>query len=272
MPSNAIPLHEKLALLQHNLAELKSVAVAFSGGVDSALLLYVAHEVLGEDAVAITAQSPTFPERELAEATQFCQTYGIAHLTCKTNELELENFRHNPTNRCYLCKHNMFEQFSVIAQQHNLAHIVEGSNVDDEGDYRPGSQAIAELDIKSPLKEAGLTKADIRALSQQMGLPTWNKPSFACLSSRFVYGDTITESKLSMVDQAEQFLLDLGFSQVRVRIHETLARIEVVPEELNTLMQPETREAIVHAFKAYGFTYITADLIGYRTGSMNETL
>lgn len=184
--------------------------------------------------------------------------------------MEIEGFKHNPKNRCYLCKHELFEKIQKIADECHMQEIVEGSNLDDNGDYGPGLQAVAELGIKSPLREAGLDKEEIRKLSKQLALSTWNKQSFACLSSRFVYGETISEEKLGMVDKAEQLLLDLGFHQVRVRIHGMIARIEVLSTEFNKLLENNTK--IVDSFQKYGFTYVTMDLKGYRTGSMNETL
>ncbi len=263
---------EKLKRLTEYLRGLKSVAVAFSGGVDSTFLLSVAHEVLGDQAVAVTASSCSFPKRELKEAEAFCKKEGIRHFVCESEELEIEGFSQNPKNRCYLCKRELFEKIRTIADKNGIEAIAEGSNLDDDGDYRPGLQAVAELGIKSPLRACRLTKADIRALSRERGLPTWNKQSFACLSSRFVYGESITREKLAMVDQAEQLLLDLGFYQVRVRIHGMIARIEVQPQEFERLIRPEIREAITDKLTALGFTYVTMDLKGYRTGSMNETL
>lgn len=265
-------LHQKLEHLKAYIGSLGSAAVAFSGGVDSTFLLAVAHEVLNDQVIAVTAQSCSFPERELKEAKEFCKTHGIRHEICKSEELEIDGFSQNPPNRCYLCKHELFEKIGALAKREGLNAVCEGSNMDDNGDYRPGLKAVAELGVKSPLREAELSKEEIRALSKEMGLPTWNKQSFACLSSRFVYGETISEEKLKMVDQAEQLLLDYGFHQVRVRIHDMLARIEVLPEEFDRLMEDAVRTDIVQKFKSYGFTYVTMDLSGYRTGSMNETL
>ena len=263
-------LHEKKQHLENYLRQLGSVAVAFSSGVDSTFLLKVAHDVLGDKAIAVTARSCSFPVRELNEAKAYCEAEGIEQIIVESEELSIEGFSHNPKNRCYLCKHELFTKIKNIAAERGLACVAEGSNMDDNGDYRPGLMAVAELEVKSPLREAKLTKADIRALSREMGLPTWDKQSFACLSSRFVYGETITEEKLGMVDKAEQRLLDLGFKQVRVRIHGNIARIEVEPEEFSRV--------IAHAaelndyFRSLGFVYVTLDLGGYQMGSMNKTL
>ena len=249
-----------------------SVAVAFSGGVDSTFLLRVAHDVLRDRVIAVTATSCSFPERERKEAQAFCEQNRITHVLCQSEELDIEGFRHNPTNRCYLCKRELFEKILAIAGDRDIAFVAEGSNLDDNGDYRPGLIAVKELGIRSPLRKAGLTKADVRALSRELGLPTWDKQSFACLSSRFVYGETISEEKLSMVDRAEQLLLDLGFRQVRVRIHGKIARIEITPDQFPLLLQEDVRGQVYDQFKSFGFSYVTLDLKGYRTGSMNETL
>lgn len=270
-------LHEKYEILQNYLKELGSVAVAFSSGVDSTFLLRVALDTLGsKNVIAVTASSCSFPKRELNEAKDFCKKNQIRHIVCQSEELDIEGFRKNPKNRCYLCKHELFEKILAIAGEYHIRAVVEGSNMDDNGDYRPGLVAVSELGIKSPLRHAKLYKEEIRELSKELGLPTWNKQSFACLSSRFVYGETISEEKLDMVDKAEQLLLDLGFHQVRVRIHGNenglIARIEIMPEEFSRLISEEIRTQIYAYLKKLGFSYITLDLQGYRTGSMNETI
>lgn len=261
---------DKLDELKKNISDLKHIIIAFSGGVDSTFLLKVAHDVLGDHVIAVTARSLAFPQRELNEAIAFCQSEGIRHIIVDSEELAIDGFSHNPVNRCYLCKHELFEKILGIAEQYNIEYVAEGSNMDDEGDYRPGLQAVSELHVKSPLRVVNLTKQEIRNYSRQLGLRTWDKQSFACLSSRFPYGEEITERKLGMVDRAEQLLLDMGFHQLRVRIHGELARIEVLPHEFDQIIS--CREQIVHTFKKYGFQYVTMDLQGYRIGSMNETL
>lgn len=266
-------MEEKFEKLREYLGNLGSVAVAFSSGVDSTFLLKVAKEVLGGDKViAVTARSCSFPKRELDEAKAFCEKEGIRHVVVESEELQIEGFAKNPVNRCYLCKRELFEKIMEIAKEYGMEAIVEGSNMDDNGDYRPGLQAVAELGVKSPLRYAQLDKKEIRLLSRKMNLDTWDKQSFACLSSRFVYGEEITEEKLSMVDKAEQLLLDMGFHQLRVRIHGKMARIEVMPEEFGKLVEEENRNRIVSEFGKYGFTYVSMDLKGYRMGSMNETI
>ena len=263
-------IHEKKQFLENYLTSLGSVAVAFSSGVDSTFLLKTAHDVLGGRALAVTAQSASFPRREQEEAKAFCEAEGIKQIFVQSRELDIEGFRQNPVNRCYLCKRELFTKIKEIAASQGMAHVAEGSNMDDTGDYRPGLIAVAELGVKSPLREAKLGKEEIRLLSKELGLPTWDKPSFACLATRFVYGETISEEKLGMVDKAEQRLLDLGFRQVRVRIHDKLARIEVLPGEFEKLM--ENAAGIEEYFRALGFVYVTLDLGGYRMGSMNRTL
>lgn len=265
-----IKMQEKLKQLKSYLLAQSSLAVAFSGGVDSTFLLKVAHDTLGDKCIAVTASSCSFPERELNEAKGFCEAAGIRHIVVRSEELEIEGFRHNPKNRCYLCKRELFEKIWDIARREGLNAVAEGSNTDDNGDYRPGLIAVKELGVLSPLRHMGLSKAEIRKLSRELGLSTWNKQSFACLSSRFVYGETISEERLTMVDKAEQLLLDTGFQQVRVRVHGQLARIEVGSEELARLLL--MREKVITALRSFGFAWVTMDLSGYRTGSMNEAL
>jgi uncharacterized protein len=263
---------EKLVKLKGYLGSLKSAAIAFSGGVDSTFLLKVAHEVLGDQVIAVTARSSTYPEREFNEAKQYAETMGVKHIVIVSEELEIEGFAKNPTNRCYYCKHELFSKVRDVANEHHMLHVLDGSNHDDLGDFRPGMHAAKELHVISPLREMELTKEDIRVLSKDMDLPTWNKPAFACLSSRFPYGQEITPEKLKMVDLAEQYLLDLGFRQIRVRHHDQIARIEVSSTEREKFFDINLMDQIGAKFREIGFTYVTLDILGYRTGSMNEVL
>ncbi len=265
-------LLQKYDRLKAHLASFGSVAVAFSSGVDSTFLLHAAKEALGDNVIAVTASSCSFPVRELNEAKAFCEKERIRQFIIESNELEIEGFSRNPKNRCYLCKRELLGKIKTLAAEQGMAEVAEGSNLDDNGDYRPGLQAVAELGIRSPLRETGFTKREIRDLSKHFGLPTWDKQSFACLASRFPYGDVINEKKLGMVDKAEQLLLDLGFHQLRVRIHDTLARIELSPDEFGKFMEEGMRLEVNKKLKEFGFTYVTLDVTGYRTGSMNETL
>jgi uncharacterized protein len=265
-------LQEKKQKLAAYLEELESVAVAFSGGVDSTFLLRMAHDTLGDRALAVTARSHSFPERELNEAVAFCKNEGIRHVLVNAEELDVEGFADNPADRCYLCKTELMTRLLEIARAQDARHVVEGSNMDDVGDYRPGLKAVEERGVKSPLRHANLDKEEIRLLSKELGLATWDKPSFACLASRIPYGDKITVERLRMIDRAEQFLLDLGLKQVRVRLHGTLARIETDPAGMERLLRADLRASVYKALKAFGFSYVALDLMGYRTGSMNETL
>ena len=265
-------LTEKLTKLQDDIRAMGTLAIAFSGGVDSTFLLRVAHDVLGDKVLAITARSSTFPERELNEAIAFAKSIGARHRIIVSEELEIEGFSMNPKNRCYYCKRELFGKIADIAHEEGIACVADGSNADDTGDYRPGMQAMRELGAVSPLLNAGLTKQYIRDLSKEMGLPTWDKPSFACLSSRVPYGDPITAEKLKMIDKAETTLLRRGFRQVRVRHHGNLARVEVGTEELSKFFAPGLMEGVDREFKEIGYAYVTLDMKGYRTGSMNEVL
>jgi uncharacterized protein len=267
-----ISASDKLDKLKFSLKALDSLIIAFSGGVDSTFLVKAAHDVLGDRVLAVTARSSTYPEREFNEAVKFASDYGIPHRVILSEELEVEGFSDNPLNRCYLCKQELFQKIKQLAVKEGFKNVAEGSNHDDLGDYRPGLQAIAELGIISPLRDAGLTKDEIRLLSKEMGLKTWDKPSFACLSSRFPYGEKITTEKLQMVDKAEQYLLDLGFRQVRVRHHGEMARIEVSTGERSKFFDAELMDKVYEEFKKIGFAYTALDLKGYRTGSMNETI
>lgn len=250
------------------------IAVAFSAGVDSTLLLKAAVDALGSGKVlAVTALSHSFPERENEEADQFCRDCGTERITVEVDQLSIPGFRENPADRCYICKIVLFSKMIDAAKERGFDKLAEGSNPDDLSDYRPGLKAIAELGVLSPLREAGLTKKEIREISERLGLPTWNKPSFACLATRFVYGETISDEKLRRVELAERLLQDLGLRQFRVRIHGEeglLARIEVLPAEFEKIM--DSRRQITEKFREYGFDYISLDLEGYRTGSMNEML
>jgi len=265
-------MEKKLRDLAAIIEETGSLLVAYSGGVDSTLLLKVAKDVLGDRVIAATAKSPTYPQREYEQAKAMAGKLGVKHLTVTTEELAHPEFVQNPPNRCYHCKQELFRQLRQLAQQEGLSWVADGTNCDDLSDFRPGIKAALEMEIRSPLKEAGLTKQEIRSLSKRLGLPTWNKPSLACLASRFPYGHRITLSGLQMVAEAEEYLHSLGFEQVRVRHHNSLARIEVPVKELRRFYQVERRHQVVERLKLIGYTYVTLDLQGYRMGSMNEVL
>lgn len=260
-------IEEKYAELIRYLQGLKSVAVAFSGGVDSGFLLKAAKDALGTQATAVTAQSVLTPREEVEQTVSFCASEQIRHILYQYDSLSVKGLSENTRERCYYCKKSFFTGLRHIATEQGINFVLEGSNLDDEGDYRPGMRAVRELGIVSPLKELGWTKQQIRQMSERLGLSFWNKPGSACLASRIAYGEEITEEKLSMIEKSERFLHRSGFSQVRVRMHENLARIEVMPEQLPELMLK--REQITNTLLSYGFRYISVDLEGYRTGSMN---
>jgi len=265
-------LQKKVENLKQYIVGLGSLAIGFSGGVDSSLLVAVAHEVLGDRLIAVTGADASVPERELNEAVAFCKERGIRHIVCNVDPLKEEGYRNNSPDRCYFCKHGIFTEVRKIALENGIEYMAEGSNMDDIGDYRPGLRAAAELSVKSPLREAGLTKSEIRIISKVMGLPTWSKPAYACLASRFVYGEEITEEKLHMIDRAEQFLIEHGFFEERVRMHGNIARIEVPPEDIPRLASDEIREVVYDRFRELGFLFVTLDMKGYKSGSMNATM
>lgn len=264
---------EKYDRLRGILQEMGSVVIGYSGGVDSSLLLRVAADVLGTRALAVIGQSETYPTREFEEAVALATTMGARYLVVRTEETDQIKFRENPADRCYYCKTELFSKLGDVARQENIPWIADGTITDDLGDYRPGMRAKSEKHVRSPLLEAGLNKEEVREISRELGLATWDKPAFACLSSRFPYGTGITRENLTRVDAAETFLRDHGFRQFRVRFHDTnTARIEIPPSDLQRLVTEPLRSELVRHLKDLGFIYITLDLQGYRTGAMNETL
>ncbi|MFO7677504.1 MAG: ATP-dependent sacrificial sulfur transferase LarE [Thermoplasmatota archaeon] len=258
----------KLKQLKNNLKQMKRVAIAYSGGVDSTFLVSVAYEVLQDNAVAITATSSTYPQRELKQAKQYAKQIGIRHILFNSDETSIKGFSKNLPNRCYLCKKELFTKIVQIAKNNNLDFVVDGSNKDDTADYRPGTKALQELSIISPLQQVSLAKTEIKELSKDMQLPNWDKPAFACLASRFPYGIKITKPRLNQVEQAESFLHTLNIKQFRVRYHNDIARIEVEKKDFPLILKHS--DEIVQNFKKLGFSYITLDIQGYRMGSLNE--
>ena len=263
---------EKEQKLRRMIREMGSMAIAYSGGVDSTYLFKIAADEIGSNALAVTASSPAYPARERQRAQELARQIGARQITIESKETEIPQFVQNPPNRCYYCKLDLFQHIAEIAVAEELSWLVDGSTHDDLDDHRPGMAALKQMQVRSPLRECGFTKDDIRQRSKELGLPTWNLPSFACLASRFPYGTTITEEALRQVDLAESALYDLGFRVIRVRHHGDTARIEIGQDEINRLLEGDLRNRVVEAIKEAGYKYVSLDLEGYRTGSMNEVL
>jgi uncharacterized protein len=263
-------LQSKTVRLNRILQEMERVAVAFSGGVDSSLLLKVAHDVLGDGAIALTAVSPSVPTYEQEKAEVVAKHIGVRQERLESYEMEDDRYTANTPQRCFFCKNETYERLIDFAKAHGYQHLVDGTNADDAGDHRPGRQAAEQLGVRSPLMEVGFTKQEIRRLARQLGLPNWDKPAAACLSSRIPYGTTVTIGTLSQVEHAETILREMGFRQLRVRHHDQIARIEVEPGDLQAVV--DKREEILRALKSLGYLYVTLDLAGFHSGSMNETL
>ena len=263
-------IDQKVNLLLERLKSYGKVIVAFSGGVDSTLLAEVAHRALGRNALAVTAISDSYPEREMKAAQEIAEQIGIRFETIQTEELEMEGYTNNPTNRCYFCKTELFNKLRPIAEKYQIGTIVYGAIPDDVGDYRPGMDAAKQMGVQAPLIDVDLTKAEIRELLRSWDIPIWDKPAFACLSSRFPYGTKITRENLRRIDRAEQFLYDMGIRQFRVRHHDKLARIELDPQDIEHTATKQIRTRINEKFKSLGYQYVTLDLQGYRSGSLNE--
>lgn len=254
------------------LTDLRSVIIAFSGGTDSAYLAHAASRVLGPRALAVTADSPSYPDAHRQLALRVAAEFGIAHEVVRTGELQRAEYRANPVNRCYYCKQELYAQLSSMAESRGFSAVVDGSNADDRGDYRPGRQAAREYGVRSPLDEVDLTKDEIRRLSREAGLPTWDVPASACLSSRIPYGSEVTEEKLRMIEDAESVLRSLGFRVFRVRHHDTLARLEIAKDEMARALEPTVGNRLVSELRRLGYQHVTIDLQGYRLGSLNEAL